>query len=206
LRGNKHINMKHLLTPFLLVTGFFSMMACNQPATLTQADSAAVASDYMKRHPEVEKGNAPVGTFYQPINGDRVKIGEDSLDRMRYAYDSAMPFKIPNSNPDPKYKYKYSTGYVIDPVDFADLVKQANAGRVLTIGMHFAIRNFNEFAKGDTAIYTMEVVPVGMDTMPFPPNMRTVIAGPKTPKTTTYGYDFVDPCPGGQGCPPPTAN
>jgi hypothetical protein len=183
--------MKPVTLLFFIAFSVFCMTGCNnQATTLTQTDSANVAGDYLKHHPDVATGGAARDSFYQPrsVAADRLVVGQDSLDKMRHAYDSIMTWHIPNPYGG------WASGFVVSAADFADLVKLANAGKVTTFGFHFAVRNFNEFAQGAKPLYTMEIVPVGPGNVPFPKGLAT-------PATTSYGYDFVDPCPGGLGCP-----
>jgi hypothetical protein len=185
--------MKPVISSIAIAFFIVGLAGCNnQPAPLSQDDSSAVANAFVKSHPQARD------SFYKPDQkfvATKLRVSKDSCDAMRHAYDSVTTFHIPNPYGG------WTTGFNIDTADFNDIVSLAKAGKLWTVGFHFGIRNFNEFAQGAKPIYTMEVVPVGVKWVVFPEGLRRM-AGSLTGPATTYGYDFVDPCPGGLGCPP----
>jgi len=179
--------MKPVIILVLFACSLLFITGCgNKSSSLTQNDSLAVASTYVKDHPEIA-----AGSFYHVF--EKLKVGQDSLDKMRQAYNSVLTFHLP----DP-YTGGWATGFNVDTADFNDMVKLGSAGKVITFGFHFAIRNYTQFAQGALPLYTMEVVPIGPGYKPFPAGLQ---AATSTTTATSYGYDFVDPCPGGLGCP-----
>ena len=184
--------MKFLLTSLFVTAGLFSLVAYrNQPVLLSQSDSLAICQDFAKHHPEaLTAGNLRTSgnLFSGALRAQRI-VSADSLEQMRMAYVANPVVQFVNTAGAPM------TGFILDSADLPKIA--AAAPRLKTIGFHFGIQNFGTFQQtGQKPIYTLILTPYGTNGTPYPPNVLDQSG-------TAEGFDFVDPCPGSPGCPPP---
>jgi hypothetical protein len=188
----KQLCMKFLLTSLFVVAALFSLVAYrNQPVLLSQSDSLAICQDFARHHPEaLTAGNprASANLFAGGLRAQRI-VSADSLEQMRLAYVANPVVQFVNTAGAPM------TGFILDSNDLPKIA--AAAPRLKTIGFHFGIQNFGTFQQaGQKPIYTLILTPYGTNGTPYPPNVLDQ-------NGTAEGFDFVDPCPGSPGCPPP---
>jgi hypothetical protein len=184
--------MKFLLTSLFLAACIFSLVAYrNQPVLLSQSDSLAICQDYAKHHPEALNAGslgANANLYSGGLRAQRI-VSADSLEQMRMAYVANPVVQFVNTAGAPM------TGFILDSADLPKIA--AAAPRLKTIGFHFGIQNFGTYQQqGQKPIYTLIITPYGTNGTPYPPNVLDQSG-------MAEGFDFVDPCPGSPGCPPP---
>lgn len=179
-----------------LVVIFVSCNGTGSTSAQPGCDSLAIVIAYQKAHTGsfYGKGTLEKLNLVPEKHGIPKSIDPDQAAIYKRDYGTDSPkYMLPVFNTTPGHEGNYVRGFVVDPNDFADIVK--NQDKIKTLSFFFGINGFVQIPDGKGGTQSVPRYTLLIQTVAKP--LPTTRPGPDD---INY-YDFVDPCPGGPDCP-----